>query len=76
MEKIVITEAKESNTKYWNTYNTYLSNSLSFLGFRFYKFQDETGQTYYSFLNSPQLHIALLDLFNTKNKIKNIMPQK
>lgn len=60
-----------NNDKYYNVDKKYLAESLSFLNFRFYKF-NYGDETIYSFENTEKFKKALkglLDLKRTINKL-------
>ena len=57
----------KNNKKYRVVYKKYLAEALSFIGFRYYKYNDEKG-TGYSFLETDLFINALNDLLELKNK--------
>ena len=57
----------KDNNKYRVIYKRYLAEALSFLGFRYYKYNDDKG-TGYSFVKSDKFINALNELLELKNK--------
>lgn len=51
--------------KYYNVDSRYLANGLSFLGFRYYKFNDE-GSTTYSFEDTDEFRKCLSTILTLK----------
>lgn len=56
--------------KYRVIYKKYLAEALSFLGFRYYKFYDESNPKIikYSFIESDEFNNAVNDILALKNK--------
>lgn len=55
--------------KYTNINKKYLALALSFLGFRYYVFQDSNGKTVYSFENTENFNTALYKLLQLKKEV-------
>lgn len=53
--------------KYYRVNQVYLANALSFLGFRYYKF-NEGGEVLYTFEDTKRFREALTTLMGLKNK--------
>lgn len=62
------TENKEKN--YFETENIYFANTLSFMGFRYYKFTNFQGKQAYSFKNTEELQQAVTKIFELKNNLR------
>lgn len=52
--------------KYFKTKSKTLAYALNYLGYSFYKFQDDEDRTYYSFIETKKLLIDLRRLENIK----------
>ena len=57
------------NNKYTQINKKYLAEALSFLGFRYYKFNDD-GQTVYSFENTEKFSKALVKLLQLRDELR------
>lgn len=65
-------ETINQEKKYFETDSVYIANTLSFLGFRYYKFTNE-GKQAYSFINSDELQLAVNKMFKLKNEFRKIL---
>ena len=61
------------NNKYNNKYTVikkkYLAEALSFLGFRYYRYQQD-GQTVYTFENTEKFNTALYKLLQLRDSLR------
>lgn len=57
--------------RFYNINKRYLAEGLSFLGFRYFKFQDAEGKQVYSFEDSEKFQEALAGLFTLKSNLQN-----
>lgn len=57
------------NQKYCTIHKRYLSEALSFLGFRYYKFDKPDGGVEYSFENTEKFRKAFSKLLELKKSI-------
>ncbi len=55
--------------KYTQINKRYLAEALAFLGFRYYKFNDN-GQIIYSFENTEKFSLALVKLLNLRDELR------
>lgn len=59
--------------KFYETDSVYIANTLSFLGFRYYKFKNFKGKMAYSFVNTKELQLAVEKVFDLKNEFRKIL---
>lgn len=59
-----------NDNKYSNINNEYFAKSLAFIGFKYFKFQDEDGKTIYTFENTETFKEALAKLVKLKNEYR------
>lgn len=59
--------------EYYETDRIYIANTLSFLGFRYYKFTNFKGKQVYSFKNTEELQLAVTKIFELKNEFRKIL---
>lgn len=57
--------------EYYLVHKKYLAYSLSFLGFKYYKFNSINGDVVYSFEDTERFRFALIELTNLKNNLYN-----
>lgn len=55
------------NKRYYTVNKIYLANGLAYLGFNYYKFNNETG-VIYSFVDTPILRSAVKELEGLRYK--------
>ncbi|SHH36647.1 hypothetical protein [Clostridium grantii] len=48
-----------------------LAEALNFIGFRYFKYQDEEGKTVYSFENTDKFNFVLHELIKLKKSTSN-----
>lgn len=56
--------------KYFKTTNKYLAETMCFMGFKYYKFNDEKG-IIYSFKNTDKFNSVLLTVINMKKNLNS-----
>lgn len=63
----------QDGSKYYITKRKNLAEALTFLGFKYYKFQDDTmgGETRYSFIKNEALLLAIRKLEAHRVEVKN-----
>lgn len=59
------------NKIYCNINKRYLAEALSFLGFKYFKFQNE-GKTVYSFEDNDKFRIALTKILELRKELNGI----
>jgi len=60
----------ENNIKYTNIKKKSLADALNFLGFRYYKFQNDKGETVFSFIENVNFLKALKGLLELREEVK------
>lgn len=63
-------ESKNVKSEYFAVNDIALASSLSFLGFRYFRYDDEQYGKVYSFKDTDKFREARQDLINLKNKYK------
>lgn len=61
------------NKEYYETDSIYIANTLSFLGFRYYKFKNFKNEEVYSFINTKNLQLAVNKIFQSQNDFRKIL---
>lgn len=64
-------EKELKERKYYRVNKKTLAETLNFMGFSYYKFNNNDGTVSYSFLNTGKFQKALTEIFNLRNKINN-----
>lgn len=57
------------NNKYYRVNKRSQAEALNFMGFNYYKFNDENGTVFYSFLKTEKFDKALEKLFKLRKEI-------
>ena len=57
--------------KYEIIKNSYLANGLAFCGFKYQKYQNDEGNTVYSFKNSEELQFAIKGILNIRHTLED-----
>lgn len=57
--------------KYTIIRNKYLADGLAFCGFKYFKYQNEEGNTVYSFEESEDLEFAIKGILNIRHTLED-----